>query len=98
MFKGNHVRVGMNVSILTNGGRGGGRVGGIFGYGQGEVGRFGYGRGRGRICGRGGHGGSGGRGGACVGRGNHNSYNNNRRQNQNHGVDTSYLTRNFTPE
>ena len=60
---------------------------------------FGYGRGRGGIGNRGGRGG---RVGCGVGRGekrgNNNSYNKHRSQNHNHGIDTSNLPSNFTPE
>ena len=87
-----------NVSSVIISGRSGSRGRCRFGYGQGEVGRFGYGRGRGGRGVRGGGGGYGGGGGGRGGRGNRNSYNNNERQNYNHGVDTSDIMRNFTPE
>ena len=106
--RGTQGRGGRNISSVTGGGRGGGRGRGRFGYGQGEGGRFGYGKGEGGIFGyergRGGRGGSGGCsghdgcGGGRGGRSNHNIYYNNVRQNHNHEVDTSDLTRNFTPE
>ena len=88
----------MNVSSVTGDGRGGGRGEGIFGYGRGGGGIFGYVRGRGGSGGRGDHGGCGGRGGGRGGRVDNNIYNNNKRKNHNHGVDTSDLTKKFTSE
>ena len=99
---------GRNISSVIGGERGGGigrerflygqGEGGIFGYRRDEGGIFGYDTGKGGRGGRGGGGGHCGRGRGCGGRCSHNSYNNNGRQNQNHGVDTSDLTTKFTPE
>ena len=96
--RGTRGRRGKNISSVTVGGRVGNRGRGKFGYRQGEGEGFGCVKGRGGRCGRGGRGGCGAPSGGCVETEYQKSYNNNGRQNHNHGVDTSDLTRNFKPE